>query len=258
MKEILKTIAEYVLPSSLHLPVRHFVQKVKGGLDPELTYVDRLLTRHRRFLDIGANVGGYSYYFSGKFEAVDAFEPIEEITYRLKSLKNRNVTTHDVALSNINGHLKFYIPIRNGKIVPPLASLEKRGESCDERLVSVRRLDDYGFDDVDLIKIDVEGHEYDVLKGSAATIGKSLPILIVEIEQRHNVQPIERVFDLVRGFGYDGYFLLGDSLSGLENFSYANDQQPYLETVRNAGIRDRRYINNFIFLPSPEARKSTT
>jgi len=250
MKELLKTVAESILPASLHLPLRHCFRKMRGGLDPEMLHAGRLLARRRRFVDIGANVGGYAYYFSRTFAAVDAFEPIAEITHRLRSLKRRNVVTHDVALSSISGRLTFHIPVRNGKTVPPLASLEKREAPCEVREVEVRRLDDYGFDDVDLIKIDVEGHEYDVLEGAVGTIAKSRPVLLVEIEQRHSTRPIDRVFALIRDLGYDGYFLSGGRLTGLENFSYARDQAPYLDDLREPGRRHGRYVNNFIFVPS--------
>jgi hypothetical protein len=60
-------------------------------------------------------------------------------------------------------------------------------------LIKAKRLDDYDFSDVDLIKVDVEGHEESVLAGGMRTIEINRPVLIVEIEQRHIKKPIEEV-----------------------------------------------------------------
>ena len=47
--------------------------------------------------------------------------------------------------------------------------------------VSIRTLDSYQFDNVDIIKIDVEGYEYDVLLGAIETIEKWKPVVQVEM-----------------------------------------------------------------------------
>jgi FkbM family methyltransferase len=43
-----------------------------------------------------------------------------------------------------------------------------------------KRLDDFKLDNVDMIKIDVEGWEFEVLKGAEQTIRRCQPILMVE------------------------------------------------------------------------------
>jgi FkbM family methyltransferase len=130
-------------------------------------YISKHLTDKRRFLDIGANVGIYSYYFRKKFNQVDAFEPLAEITYRLKSLESNKINVHNVALSDKKRKLKFYIPLMSGKPVTALASLEIRDCECEIREVDVDTVDSFGYSDVDLIKIDVEGHEEAVVMGAA-------------------------------------------------------------------------------------------
>ena len=84
--------------------------------------------------------------------------------------------------------------------------MEAREPPFEKRKVEVRTLDSFGFTDVDLIKIDVEGHEYSVLEGSLLTIQRCKPILLIEIEQRHISRPIKEVFSLVMNQGYDGLF----------------------------------------------------
>ena len=195
---LLKKITETFIPIKYQLAVRYFYLKKTNKLDDEMFYVAKLLKKKRRFLDIGANVGIYSYYFKNTFKNIVAFEPLKEITYRLKSIENDALKICNVALSNQVGECKFYIPFIDGKIEPALASLEKRDGECKVRNIKVDKVDNYNFNDVDLIKIDVEGHEKHVIEGASRVIKNNMPILIVEIEQRHIKHKIDEVFKLLK------------------------------------------------------------
>ena len=243
--EFLKLLVEKILPAKYQIGLRYIYLKKTNKLDPEMLYISKLLKNKRRFLDIGANVGIYAYHFKNTFKNIDAFEPLQEITYRLKDFQNEFLKVHNVALSNKIGELKFHIPHLNGKICTPLASLEKRDGECEVRTVSVNTVDNYNFDDVDLIKIDVEGHEQSVIEGALKTIKKTLPIIIIEIEQRHIKQKIDKVFQSILNHNYNGFFLVNGSLTPLKEFSYELNQKPYLENVMAKG-----YVNNFIFIPN--------
>jgi FkbM family methyltransferase len=245
MKELLKKIAEKFLPLRYQLAFRYLYLKKFNKLDEEMFYVSKLLKNKRRFLDIGANVGIYSYHFRNTFKNIDAFEPLNEITHRLQSTQNQSLKVHNVALSNKSGELQFHIPSINGKTFPPLASLEKRDGKCEVRTVKVDTVDSYDFDDVDLVKIDVEGHEKYVIEGARKVIEKNMPILIIEIEQRHIKNQIDEVFQSILNLNYDGFFLQNGNLTSLNEFNYGINQKPYLENVMA-----KEYINNFIFIPS--------
>ena len=118
------------------------------------------------------------------------------------------------------GELKFHIPLLNGEICPPLASLEERGGECEVRTVKVKTLDSYDFDDVDLIKIDLEGHEQSVIEGALKVINKNTPLLIIEIEQRHIRNNINEVFEYINRLNYSGCFLQNGRLIPLTKFRY--------------------------------------
>ena len=64
----LKKITEIFLPTKYQLAVRYLYLKKTNKLDDEMFYVAKLLKKKRRFLDIGANVGIYSYYFKNTFK----------------------------------------------------------------------------------------------------------------------------------------------------------------------------------------------
>ena len=48
----------------------------------------------------------------------------------------------------------------------------------------LKPLDDYNFTDVDIIKIDVEGHEHSVLLGAKQTILQNKPLIQIEIQTK--------------------------------------------------------------------------
>ena len=97
MKELLKEIIEKILPIKYQLNLRYFYLKKTKKLDEEMFFVSKLLKEKRRFLDIGANVGIYSFYFKNKFKNVDAFEPLNEIAYRIEAIRNSFFNIHNVA-----------------------------------------------------------------------------------------------------------------------------------------------------------------
>jgi Methyltransferase FkbM domain len=79
--------------------------------------------------------------------------------------------------------------------------------------VAVRRLDsvvaEHGFDRVDLIKIDVEGHERRVLDGAETTLVRFRPALV--IETAHEGEGDRQIIhDRLRGMGYRMLGLLLD------------------------------------------------
>ena len=243
IKKNLKIVVELIVPIKYQLYLRYIYLKIFKKLDKEMFHVSKLLQSRRRFVDIGANVGIYSFFFKKSFKKIDSFEPLMEISYRLKPFQNEFFKIHNIALSNKNEKLKFYIPYFDGDLNPACASLELREGKCEEKIVDVRTLDSYKYDDVDLIKIDVEGHEESVILGAIETLKKSSPILIVEIEQRHINKNINDVFKTILDLKYEGFFFYDDRLLSLDNFNYDRHQKGFLES------RSKQYINNFIFLP---------
>ena len=178
---LLKKYIEKLVPVRYQLPIRYFYSQKANKIEAEMTYVSNLLKEKRRFLDIGANIGIYSFHFKNSFKSIDAFEPLKEISYRLEYFQNQSLKVHNCALSNKRGEFHIYIPYLSGKAIASLASLEKRDGDCEVRTVKVDKIDNYYFDDVDLIKIDVEGHEEYVIEGARNVIKTNMPILIVEI-----------------------------------------------------------------------------
>jgi len=135
-------------------------------------------------LDVGANFGYLSLVWSQticKEGKVIAFEPSKDVFSSLsKSIKANNVSSIidavNVAVGNENKMVNLYLNDSTSNVIP-------ENENQKSNAVQMIRLDDYieqMSSACDLIKIDVDGIEHEILKGSIETLKKHQPIYIVE------------------------------------------------------------------------------
>lgn len=143
VKTTIKSTLKSLIPPSLDLPLRYYGMKIRGRLDDELALLPTRIRDRTGAINVGANIGFYSYALSKIFRDVEAFEPISECTSMLRAY-GHNISVHNVALSNLTGEATLHIPtMPDGSINGGLASLEVI--SGIKRLVPLRRLDEYVF-----------------------------------------------------------------------------------------------------------------
>jgi FkbM family methyltransferase len=235
------------LPATWQVSAKYWHTRLTGRLEPEIALLPDLLADGGRMIDIGANYGLYGRAASRLGASVELFEPHGRCLRALEAWAagRPNVRVHGCALSSAAGQASLSIPLEaDGVEHDAAASLEPRhGGGFRVETVPVRTLDSFGFNDASLIKIDVEGHEAQVIEGALSTIARSRPALLVEIEQRHCSGPIEVIFERICALGYAGHFLHEGRLADLSHFRLA-DHQP----LAALGRRDIPYLNNFLFL----------
>lgn len=127
-------------------------------------------TRHA--IDIGCRDGEYTRYLHKFFNHVYCFD------YRYRKLFNKNIDTTKVthfqcALGKAHEIIKVS---GSGSITSGSIPYEKWH---DEQIYT---LDEFNLQDIDYIKIDVDGYETNVLRGAKNTIKKNSPLLILEQE----------------------------------------------------------------------------
>jgi len=244
----LRTRIRDVLPADLQVPAKYWYGWARRRLEPEMDMLALIARPGERVIDVGGNRGVYAYKLWKLGCAVEVFEPNPACCAILEawSRGKGEVRLHPVALSSHQGEAKLHIPVdENGVEHDASASLEHGFGGFRDQAVATRTLDSFGFTDAALIKIDVEGHEQSVLAGAAQTLAASHPALLIEIEQRHNANPIHRIFEGIESGGYRGFFL--DPKTGilrpLEEFRLERDQ-----SMERFGADNARYINNFLFL----------
>jgi len=166
------------------------------------------VTKFRRVIDIGGNIGFWSRDFCEKFDDVVIFEPdqtnIECLKENLKS--HDNFTIHEVGLGSKQELKEFYTsPTTSGghSFFRDQIFEEKVGKTT----LQVNRLDDYHFTDVDLIKIDTQGSEYDILLGGEQTLIKNDCVLNIEIEHKNEKQKQKgkEIIEFLQSVGYREY-----------------------------------------------------
>jgi hypothetical protein len=122
--------------------------------------------------------------------------------------------------------------------------------------VPLEKLDNLFKDDVGFIKIDVEGHEAQVLDGASETLIRCQPRLLVEIEERHAAGSTHSVPRSLAQLGYKGFFIYSNRLFSIKDFDPAVHQNLAKAPNPNSDFNRQsfsQYVNNFLFFVSSEA-----
>jgi FkbM family methyltransferase len=155
-----------------------------GAYEPHVeATLDRLLGPGDVFVDVGANVGYHTVRAArsvgpeGKVVAVEANpENARLIAHTIEVNAITNIELIPVALSGQRGHVVFGTAVgSNGGFLDAASSASGRG-----MLVPTFAMDDLGFEQVSVIKIDVEGAEALVIDGASEVIRRDRPSLVME------------------------------------------------------------------------------
>jgi len=227
-----------------------------SSYEPEQILIPYFCDKEHIAIDVGANIGLYSGLMVRHAKACHAFEANPYLARQLGRACVPGLTVINAAVSDQAGELTLYVPQRT----PGLATVEEAhpdasktgvGPVATMKVKSVR-LDDVGFDDVSFVKIDVEGHEEAVLRGSERMIERNRPFMIIESENRHNAGAVGRVCNFLTSRDYRCLFLRESQLLPLADFDEERDQDPRALERADGGAA---YINNFIFVPSERFRE---
>lgn len=254
----LKKFLIKILPSYYYIPIKYYYNKIYGMLEPELFIITQLIKPNDLTIDIGGNKGVYTYHLWKLNAKVEVFEP-NDLCYKILSnffYNKSKITLHNTALSDNVGKSKLYIPLdENGLEHDASSSIQNQNfKYSREQIIYLKTLDSYNFKNVKFIKIDVEGHEYSVLKGALSTISDSKPLLLIEIEQRHNINSILEIFSFIMNLNYLGFYLDSNKMvRKITDFNINKDQ--CLNDFEN---NRAAYINNFIFVHCSEIEKENT
>lgn len=177
---------------SMNLKRWHFYEK------EESDRLQKLIKPGATCIDVGANIGYYSTMLAelvGKKGWVFAYEPHPtnvDLLIRNKWKNDQaNLYVRNVACSSIEGWLYLMLsPISSGMHTLQKSMLNRETYRTTERLevrtvtLDQERSFQYKFHGrmgmVDFMKVDVEGHEIDVLKGAEQLLNYCEPILMVE------------------------------------------------------------------------------
>ncbi len=160
-------------------------------------------SQRRICIDIGANVGLWSCELVDHFDQVIAFEPVAEFRDCFsKNVKKQNYVMHPVALGREESMINMNIVEGN------TGHSHIDTNSIGQGSIPLKTLDSFNFDNVDMIKIDVEGFEEEILAGAEQTILRNKPILAIE-QQKHEYKDAMKELPSVRLLERWGYKVVG-------------------------------------------------
>ncbi len=153
-------------------------------------------------LDIGANIGNHSLFFSNFFNQVISFEP-NNSTFKVLEINGAlasNIHAINVGLGSKSAILDAFVnPLNIGG-----AAISDSSEANIE--FKIITLDTYLKENptssISFIKIDVEGHELETLKGASQTLQKYYPILALELHAKKERSQSDSILSFLQEKGY--------------------------------------------------------
>lgn len=198
--------------------------------EPELDLLQHALEPGETAIDLGANLGLYTYHLSrrvGRRGTVHAFEPIPFTFAALQKvgmlLRLSNVRMHSLGCGDVAAKVAFSVPIAStGAPTTGQAHFAERRDERPGREQHVHNEESQRFDcevvplvevispsaKISLIKCDIEGAELSALRGAEAILDASHPTIICEINPWFLEGFGQSVADLVAYLGGKGYELL--------------------------------------------------
>jgi FkbM family methyltransferase len=205
--------ARIAVPAALGCLTTYVLLEQEDWFEDEIRFVRRWLQPGMQAVDVGANIGVYTVAMAravGSGGRVWAFEP----TPASADLLQRNLALNEIgnvdviraAASDREGPIELSVGID-----AEANTIVKPGEAGGERIPATAVTLDAiaagrGWAGIDLIKLDVEGHEFEAICGAARFLAANSPLVMFEIKagaafDLRALEPLARL-------GYEFYRLL--------------------------------------------------
>ena len=227
----------YVSDSIIGESLKHYGEYTEH----EINLLNLLIQNDYIIYDIGANIGYHTLGLAQKAKHVYAFEP-NECNYRLLKLNTAhksNVTLFDYAISDDIGvtQIERFVPGTVGNYGE--CRITDNGQLCNMTTI------DYLVENDDilpphLVKIDVEGHEWEVIQGMDETIRNYKPTIFYENMHGDN---LGKVWTYLNDLGYEIFYF------PCMNYNPNNFKQNNNNVFGNGGV-----MNALAISPSLEAK----
>ncbi len=232
------------------IPTLLYWKGIEGYETQSLLLWTELCKGASNVIDIGANFGLYGLLAQkiNEESQIIYFEPIKRNVDRIiKNLKINDfqAKVEQIALADFNGFSVFYDMDSEENTIGSFSRKFVEAHFHHKKIipieVKVLTLDSYVQNHkilgIDLIKIDVEGAEYEVIKGAQRTVIEFKPNMLIEITSEANSKKLENLFSSL-SLDYEYYEIdetLGlirrESISKLGNRNYLICRPGLIEKV---------------------------
>lgn len=174
----------------------------------------KINTHDKLVIDVGAADGSVALFFQKYLQPQQtlAFEPVPYIYPKLFYDKNPNVQLFQFALSNTKDTQSIYITSNaySSSLLKPENNDEFKNQKT--QIIETVLLDDFLkeknlYQDILLLKIDVQGNELNLLKGAIQTLEK-IHIVLIEQNNHHIYQNASKYYEVDEFLRQNGFVLI--------------------------------------------------
>ncbi len=220
-----------------------------------MEFFSNIITNNDIILDIGANIGIYSLLSASQIKnniSIYSFEPSDEIYNEL--IKNielngfQNIKCFNTAIGDYEGRIKLKMCKDHAYNTIEEISMRPIIEVVEKSITTISNFcNQNNIDHIDILKIDVEGAEYRVIKGAELyLIQRRAPIILCEynrIVHNNNMEILTNLENSLIEYGYVIYYL---NKKRLKRFNAGNNKnindiiclnKSHLERILNSGFK---------------------
>ena len=192
----------------------------KGSWEIHLQdFYSRFIKSDDVIVDAGANLGYLTVQFAKLCKKVYAFEPQSYVfnqlcTNILFNNLSEKVSTYRLALGDEKGMGQLWCIDKEdfgqvwnwgGRGLEWENSHHKStGEEREEDKVNIVTLDSFKIKKCDILKLDVQGYEWQLIQGGKQTIENSLPLILLESDPKRSEND-KKVINYLKNLGYSNY-----------------------------------------------------
>ena|SRR5579859_7889662 len=164
-------------------------------------------------IHVGAHFGEeYKTYKELGLGKIIFFEPVKKTYDKLVSNVGSDAICHNCALGNMDGEIEINVEVLDrwgcSSILEP-SSNYPTGIFGAKEMAKIQKLDNFNYNDINFMNVDVQGYELEVFKGSEKTL-ETVDYIMAEVNRRTSqkilyykgASVIEDVSDYLSKFGF--------------------------------------------------------
>jgi FkbM family methyltransferase len=169
----------------------------------EILIISKLIKKNANIIDIGANIGNHSNAFSKFANTVYSFEahPKTFEILRFNCSENKKIKVFNIGISDKRGVL-FFKKMKSfnvgGNKLNHIGSIRSQVNKLDN-LINFKKK-------IDLIKIDIEGHEHKALLGMSKILKKNKSVIFLEFCE-NSIFKRKNIINFMINHGYSYSYL---------------------------------------------------
>lgn len=255
-----KRFLKRALPKDLVLAIKQYrhakvIATITAESEPDLKPIQHLIAKGDTVLDLGANMGFFTKYFSdlvGTSGSVYSVEPIPSttriLTYVVKKLRLTNVKVLNVAISDAAGTVTMEIPlfasgeenIFEAKIVDGTAHAGFEKVTVESATLDALFRD--VLPSIRFVKCDIEGHELPAMRGARKLLGEVKPAWLMEVwgnPAEANSKASQTFAEFTKA-GYGAYWFNGTQMKSWQpgdiSVNYFFLTEPHISALRKHAV----------------------